>query len=211
VLKVSRPYVAERQVEYWTSRQIEDYYLDGGFECLTYPLTQKVEYFVPADFVFRAGSLMKVFGLQYKALYPGSVDNWILESRQHGQMAQFPWIYYGLSGLKQRSQFRNALHALRVKERPSAFSTPLLETLSSPYMRWWAFDQQLQSCSAGIRITSRDDFLSRFAAVWDSPLAREDAGNMADVFVVNFDNRQLLHLSPLLHARNEGVGEDDLQ
>jgi hypothetical protein len=63
------PYIYERQVEYWTSRGIEDFFLDNGFDVLVYPLTQLTETDVPSDFLFRDQSTKKLFGLQFKSLY----------------------------------------------------------------------------------------------------------------------------------------------
>jgi hypothetical protein len=42
----------ERQVEYWTSRGIEDFFLDNGFEVPVFPLTQLTEAAIPSDFLF---------------------------------------------------------------------------------------------------------------------------------------------------------------
>lgn len=197
-----RPYIPERQVEYWTSRQIEDYYLNAGFECITYPLTQRVEEHIPADFVFQAGAFAKMFGLQiqYKALYPGLGDHWELDATQHAQLARFGWIYYGLSGLKQRGEFRNALHALRVKDPAFAFSSTLASSASSPYMRWWAFDGWLQDCRAGVRVYGKADLQRHFGPVLDSPLARGEAEELIDVFVVNYGARRVAHFAPQLRG-----------
>lgn len=59
------PYVYERQTEYWTSRGIEEYFLDAGFQVLTYPLTQLTEgRVIPFDFIFHESKTYKIFGIQ---------------------------------------------------------------------------------------------------------------------------------------------------
>jgi hypothetical protein len=62
------PYLYERQAEYWTSREIEDYFLDAGYEIVTFPLSQRTEKVVPFDFIFFEQATTKLFGLQYKAV-----------------------------------------------------------------------------------------------------------------------------------------------
>jgi hypothetical protein len=61
------PYIYERQVEYWTSREIEGFFLDSGFEVLVLPITQLTERGVPSDFLFLDGRTNKLFGLQQVA------------------------------------------------------------------------------------------------------------------------------------------------
>ena len=56
-------YLYERQSEYWTSRQIEEFFFDRGFSVTTLPIPQGVEKLLPADFVFSASSFVKIFGL----------------------------------------------------------------------------------------------------------------------------------------------------
>ncbi len=103
------PYVPERQTEYWTSRQIEEHYLNAGFELLVFPLTQLSERHLPADFILFDKHRAKVVGLQYKALYHNGNDHWRLTAHQHEQMRErFPWIYYSASELRSIRDHRNA-------------------------------------------------------------------------------------------------------
>src|SRR5689334_16901835 len=104
------PYVYERQVEYWTSRGIEDFYVDSGFEVIVLPITQLTEAHVPADFIFFDQQTTKLFGLQYKALYHNGHDHWNINQQQHTKLRQFDWMYYGLSDLKSGTQQRTALY-----------------------------------------------------------------------------------------------------
>ena len=105
------PYVYERQTEYWTSRQIEEHFLNAGFELLTFPLTQLSERRLPADFIFFDRNRAKVIGLQYKTLYHNNSDHWRLTAHQHEAMRElFPWVYYAASELRSSRENRNALH-----------------------------------------------------------------------------------------------------
>jgi hypothetical protein len=97
---MSPAYLPERQVEYWTSRQIEDFLWDAGFQPKS-TLTQTTEWHIPADFVFLPGAPLKMFGIQYKVLYQGTPDYWNTPKRQADQIAKFDWIYYGLSDLRE--------------------------------------------------------------------------------------------------------------
>lgn len=83
-------YIAERQVEYWTSRQIEEFLLNAGHEILVYPIDQKVERYLPADFLYNMGTSVKMFGIQYKALYHNGDDYWKLDQRQPKLLPSFP-------------------------------------------------------------------------------------------------------------------------
>ena len=93
---MDKTYLKERQIEYWTSRQIEDFLLNEGFDVFVNPIPQNLEKLLPADFVFQSTKL-KLFVFQYKALYHNSVDHWKLSSQQHKTLQTFDWIYYGFS------------------------------------------------------------------------------------------------------------------
>jgi hypothetical protein len=70
-----KTYPHERQVEYWISRGIEEYFSNEGYDVVVIPNSPRVEKLVPYDHLF-AGRGIKIFGLQYKRLYPGSEDFW---------------------------------------------------------------------------------------------------------------------------------------
>lgn len=67
------PYPHERQIEYWTSRAIEDYFDNEGYSILVLPNSPRIEKILPYDHLF-AGKGVKIFGLQYKRLYNGTPD-----------------------------------------------------------------------------------------------------------------------------------------
>jgi len=157
---MASPYVYERQSEYWTSRQIEEFFLDSGFEVLTLPLTQYHERRIPTDFIFFDKRPSKIFGLQYKALYRNARDGWKLDERQHHDLSRFPWIYYCLSELKNPRDYRAALHLTHIVEtdfeyRHLIYSGESYETFR--YSRWGAFYQGIERCTKGKLVESLKD------------------------------------------------------
>ena len=108
-------YVPERQSEYWTSRQIEDALHDAGYGVDVYPVSLDLERRLPADFIYSTD--IKLFGLQYKALYGNGNDKWLIDRRQYDDLRPYPWIYYCLSEMKDQSHRRRALHLARFCER----------------------------------------------------------------------------------------------
>jgi hypothetical protein len=198
---MASPYVYERQSEYWTSRQIEEFFLDSGFEVLTFPLVQYHERRIPADFIFFDKRRCKIFGLQYKALYRNARDNWRLDKRQHHDLSRFPWIYYCLSELKTSRDHRAALHLTRIIEadfeyRHQIYSGESYETLK--YSRWGAFYQGLEKCTRGKLVESLQD-LDSLLMPGESPEVLFLLNDLlVDVFVADFEARHALHLSPQL-------------
>lgn len=146
-------YPNERQVEYWTSRAIEDYFDNEGYSVVVVPNSQRVEHQVPFDHFFM-GQGLKVFGLQYKRLY-SSPDHWRLSDWQHQRMGSYQWIYYALSGVKRIQEHRNALHLLQLTEsdfpyRPQLYPQDLgSEPGKIRYARWGGFVQELFGCWMG--------------------------------------------------------------
>ena len=197
---MSTPYVLERQVEYWTSRAIEDFYWDAGYECLTFPLGPHAETYIPADFVFRAGNTVKLYGLQYKTLYMRTPPYWKLDSAQHSQLQQFPWIYYALFDLRATREFRNSLHALRLRRSDFTFiAEPTASDIRAlSYMRWWGFHRRLETCDEGELVRDEAEFQNLFIPVWDSAVAAREADRMADLFLDNISSRRVVRFSALL-------------
>jgi hypothetical protein len=52
--------------------------------------TWDLEKQVPSDWVFVDQSRLKVFGLQYKALYSNGEDHWLLDRTQHDTLQTYP-------------------------------------------------------------------------------------------------------------------------
>ena len=191
-------FVYERQVEYWTSRQIEDFFLNAGFNISVYPVEQKTEHYLPADHIFGVdNSLVKLFGIQYKALYHNSVNHWKLDSIQHDRLTHFPWIYYGLSDLQSVADNRNSLHYLRVLNPSFTYIKELAIGSFRSYYRWAAFYQHLQSCQTGRLVQSLSDLQEAISPLQERELDRA-MSEITDIFVANFKTKQLVHLSPQL-------------
>lgn len=186
---MSSPYVAERQVEYWTSRCIEDYFLFAGIECVSFPLQALVEQHLPADFVFHTGSQMKLFGIQYKALYRPE-ESWHLDASQHAHLEIFPWIWYGLSELRSAQDRRNALHHLLLKEPRFPYSSRLARKSLSSYRRWGSFALGLQECTVGVRVGSEGEFFDAVVPALVSPGSARELERMLDVILVDYATRR---------------------
>ncbi len=196
------PYVYERQSEYWTSRQVEEYFLDEGFEVMTFPLTQYTERLIPADFIYFDKQRSKLFGFQYKALYHNGEDYWPIDSRQHTTLLNFPWIYYCLSELQPVQDPRAALHSVRIVEtnaigeQTKVFSTG--EQSLRTYSRWLAFYQGLEKCYNGVKVESRSHLTKLLRPGNDIDTPRELAHLLVDLFLTDFSSRHTIHFSPML-------------
>ncbi len=143
--------VHERQVEYWTNRQIEEFFINAGFNIFVYPVTQRIERHLPADHIFGVdNNLVKLFGIQYKVLHNNnSVNYWELDKHQHNRLVHFPWIYYGLSDLIDVADGRNSLQYLRILNSAFPYANKLDIGSLSPHYRWGAFYQHLKFCQTG--------------------------------------------------------------
>lgn len=195
---VAKTFVHERQVEYWTSRQIEEFFLNAGLDIVVYPVEQGIERYLPADHIFGVDdALVKLFGIQYKALYHNSVNHWKLDQRQHNRLVHFPWIYYGLSDLQSVSDGRNGLHYLRILSSAFPYVNKLDVGSLSPYYRWGAFYQHLQSCQTGRLVQNISDLREAISPLQERDLERTII-EVTDIFVANFNTKQLVHLSPQL-------------
>lgn len=203
------PYVYERQVEYWTSRAMESFFLDVGFEVLVFPLTQLTERSIPSDFLYLDTATNKVFGFQYKALYRNGDDHWNLDSSQHSSLASFDWMYYGLSDLKAPRQHRSALHYLRVLGSSFPFQ-PKLSALGwqqnglPPYFRWAAFFEGLCSCKHGRRLSSEADLQRALWPDTDRVAPREITELADELFVANMEESRLVRYSSSLAPERAG-------
>ncbi|MEH1893677.1 MAG: hypothetical protein V7K92_31110 [Nostoc sp.] len=197
-------YVAERQVEYWTSRQIEEFFLDAGHQILVYPIEQRIERYLPADFLYNIDSPIKLFGIQYKALYHNGSDYWKLDQRQHDTLGSFPWIYYGCSDLRKSSDFRNSLHYLRVYENNKPIPPKLLPERRIFYTQWAVFYEYLLSCKRG-EVTSTREKLIDLLSPYTAQVIRQDSiNNIVDVFAFNIESKNTVKLSSQLRPSIEG-------
>lgn len=203
------PYVYERQTEYWTSRQLEDFFLDIGFEIITFPLTAFSEKYIPTDFIFFDKNLSKIFGFQYKTLYHNKIDFWNLDKIQHNNLKKYPWIYYCFSEIRRTGDHRGALHLARItttdfpfRGRIHLYGDDKLEY----YMRWGAFYQKLEKCKVGKRVTSR----SELTGLLNTGSIYSGTNNfyklidlMSDIFLADYENKHMVHLSSIIKGDRE--------
>lgn len=215
---MGKVYVPERQVEYWTSRQIEDFLWDAGFETHVFPLTQGTEKHIPADFIFMPGSPIKLFGLQYKVLYRDVHDYWKTPQTQIDQVSKFGWLYYGLSDLKALRDARNALHALRICDASKIVAprTTVAHFGQKVYFRWWAFFESMRACKFGLQLRHEGDFLGAMAPVWDVLPQLYDVHDAVDIFLLQLEGRRAIRFTNLLtgeldrfHQRYDESPTDD--
>jgi hypothetical protein len=159
---MATPYVYERQSEYWTSRQIEEFFLDNGYEVITLPIPQTHEFNLPADFIYFDKGNSKIFGFQYKALYRNGRDHWPLDAAQHRELSRYSWLYYCFSELKDYRNARAALHFARIVNTGIEYQEsiyPYGQGRIEFYSRWGAFYQGLVQCRKGVKVTSKDELL----------------------------------------------------
>jgi len=189
-------YPNERQVEYWTSRAIEEYFVNEGYSVIVLANTPHVEQHLPFDHLF-AGQGVKVFGLQYKRLY-ASPDRWRLKQAQHQRMRSHRWIFYALSELRHIRQCRNALHWLQLASASFAYRAALRpEHLGNsgggiPYARWGGFVRQLLACSFGWQIGSAGEVTTVLG------IARDLADALVDVYFLAPRQSLVVRVSPLV-------------
>lgn len=205
---MAKPYVPERQSEYWTTRQIEDFFENSGNDVHTIPIPQKIEKKLPADFVFIPEQKIKLFGLQYKALYEdASGDFWKLTNQQHNTLQSFAWIYYGLSELKSRNHKRNSLHLLKIYA-PNQFSYPASGKFiqATPpvttYFRWGGFYKMLEDCKCGLRIGSIDELKNALSGAY------YDIASDISLFIHNFDTGVTINVNRLLRPSDQNENDN---
>ena len=201
-------YPHERQIEYWTSRAIEEYFENQGYTVVVIPNSQHLEKVIPFDHLF-AGAGIKVFGLQYKRLYP-QPDHWRLERHQHGTLLHFDWTYYALTEVRTISEHRNALHLVEIV-RPARMPNSCLPNLrldsmgsgqgKFPYMRWGGFVQGLFACHAGRMVTSLAEIQDLLGSATDL------ADALVDIYLVTTGpKRVMVRSSPFVRS----VGEEEM-
>jgi hypothetical protein len=200
------PYVPERQTEYWTSRQIEDRLIFAGYDMDVWPIPTRLERVLPADFVF-TGDQLKLFGLQYKALYADSGgDYWPISSRQHATMLSFDWIYYCLSDVDDRSQRRRALDLARFVESRYVLPTKLIQRGFSDYCRWGVFVNRLEDCSFGRLVDAEIDATSQLL---EAGRTLSEIGLYADLFLVDLAGKYGVRVSTAIDERIWFVEDGD--
>jgi len=163
------------------------------------------EKLVPADFVFAGDVRLKLFAIQYKALYGGNPDFWPVDATQHRNAQLYPWVYYGLSELSTVTEARGALHALRIArprdvKPPRCTKTDLQSTGHALYSRWWAFYQMLITCHAGTLVTDEASFLNAFAPILEYLDQIIEVGEMLDIFLLDLERQSAVRMSTWLRT-----------
>lgn len=198
-------YPNERQVEYWTSRVIEDYFENLGFVVVVLPISQNLEKHIPLDHMF-AGSDIKVFGLQYKRLYP-KPDHWKLDPNQHNWLRTYSWIYYAFSTIKSINEHRNALHQTLFAQNSFIHSSRIhLENIgigNSPVVcqRWGGFVDKLFECSFGWKVDDGENIQQV------GGISNELFGALVDIYILSIDTGIVIRTSPFI--REIGEAEED--
>lgn len=192
---MATPYLYERQTEYWTSRGIEDYFLDARYEVVVFPLSQLSEKELPLDFLFLDQTHSKLFGVQYKALYHNERDFWPLNERQHAKLRAYrDWAYYGLSEMTSVDDQRVAIQRTLFVPVSIDYESKLYKgQLESHYYRWGGFLNGLERCSVGLRVKNRGD-LEQAVRPLQRDYIEEIDRDLLDLFVVNLRNRRMVHL-----------------
>ncbi len=187
-------YPHERQVEYWVSHAIEDYFENEGYDVTVLPNNNRAEAALPYDHLF-AGQGVKVFGLQYKRFHSSAQDHWLIDVAQFRQALKFDWIYYALPDIASIRQRRNALHLVRIAkssalDRRISTATGRNHRLlpsdmgigrgKTPYYRWGGFVQSLLACGEGWLPGNADQLRSVF---------RDDdlQSTLVDLYVISLD------------------------
>lgn len=197
-------YVPERQIEYWTSRQIEDFLLNAGHQVSVCPIEQIFEKLLPADFVFGVDNSIKLFGIQYKVLYHNGSDYWRLNKVQHQTLANFSWIYYGLSDMKQSSSCRNSLYYLRVyKSTELPMGNFYANNFSVKYHRWAMFYKELIKCNFGITVKTRGELIDVLTTYITQADDLKKINNIVDIFIFDIQSKTTIKLSSQLKPNSE--------
>lgn len=157
-------------------------------------MSQHLEPDVPADFVFGLRGEVRIFGLQFKALYPRP-DHWKLERVQHATMQRYRWIYYGLSEVTSANEEAVALELLRLKEPNFRYQSRLYRG-DGGTKAWGDMQRRLLRGDWGERVKDEADFVNLFVHAWDRPLMIREGNNMADLFLVNIDELRVARIAP---------------
>ncbi len=166
-----------------------------GYDVSDWHVTQDLEKQVPTDWIFVDRSRLKVFGLQYKALYSNGSDHWRLDRNQHGTLqGGFPWVYYAASEIRRPREQTNALGLLRIYAPDIPYRTRLIRRgRRVRYLRWPTFFRAFVACLVGYRVASRSRFESILREITGTGPIRE-ARQMTDHFFVDIERKRALRV-----------------
>jgi hypothetical protein len=184
--------LGEQHSQEWTSAAIVGALRRRGYHIREWHPTQDLEKFVPADWLFFDRTRLKVFGVQYKALYRNGVEHWPITREQHDTMAEYPWIVYCASEITRVDQEEQALRLARFYGGDFPYQARLYRRTRKPkYLRWTDFIRGFETCLFGRRVKSKEEFRELLAAARGAGAVRE-AGDATDYLFLNLDlNRGL--------------------
>jgi len=194
---MARTYVPERQSEYWTSRGIEQTLLAEGFSVQTIPLSQNVERELPTDFLFAVSDgsgPVKLFGLQYKALYQNGKDHWPVSGRQHEDILKIPWISYCLSEMRSLDEEGAAIHHC-VFVTPTDVSPPRVDARPQVYARWAGFLANLRLCRVGVVVENEEQVRTALTGPDRQSMPQQLLDLGIDTFILDFASKNALHVT----------------
>lgn len=187
--------VAEQHVQDWTSAQIVSALKRRGYDVRDWHQTQDIEAFVPADWLFFDRTRLKVFGLQYKALYRNGSEYWPLDETQHSSLAKYSWIVYCASELTDVGNQGRALQVARFYCADIPYRSRLYRRTRDPkYLRWRDFIRGFEACVIGRRISSKDELRSLLAEAKGTGPIRE-ASQAAEFLFLNLERKRALRLT----------------
>jgi len=114
------------------------------------------------------GNTVKRLGLQVKR--PNTTNLgicWDLDSNQHTQMQNFPWIYYSLPDFLVRSYYRVACYHTLFKEHNFPFVSRLYKSKIGFYYRLGSFAIRLMNCLIGQIVDKSFDWMESRAIFKD--------------------------------------------
>jgi hypothetical protein len=186
--------IAEQHVQDWTSNAIVAYLRARGYEVRDWHVTQDLEAHVPTDWIFVDQTRLKVFGLQYKALYSNGEEHWLLERDQHIALQRFPWVHYCVSEIQSPKDKARALASVRIY----ASDIPYRRTLSRRgrnirYLRWPGFFRAFESCLLGHRVRSRKELRSLLGKLRGTGPLRE-ARHLVEYFFADIEGKRAVRV-----------------
>jgi hypothetical protein len=186
--------LAEQHVQDWTSAQILAALRRRGYAVRDWHQTQDTEKFVPADWLFMDRTRLKVFGLQYKALYRNGTEYWPLDESQHATLARYPWIVYCASELTAVTEKGQSLSMARFYGVDFPYQPRLRRRIRRPkYLRWREFIRGFESCLFGHRVTTKAELRSLVGEVSGSGPVRE-VNQTIEYLFLNLERRRALRL-----------------
>lgn len=186
--------IAEQHLQEWTSAEIVRYLRARGYAVRHWHVTQDLEKRIPTDWVFVDRSRLKVFGLQYKALYSNGEDYWHLDRDQHNTLQQYPWVYYCASEMTGPRDEGKALAAARIYAADIPYRRRLTRRgRQVRYLRWAAFFRRFEACLVGRRVRSRSELLALLGDITGTGPLRE-ARQMIEYFFTDLDRKRAVRV-----------------